>query len=110
MTQDNTEPIDDHDDRLHTPDKTEDLFGVIRGLGDLPSGTIVTEEGLARIFGRHRVSIKRAVQRGELPPSIRLFGVPVWTVAVIQQHLKNRLETARKESEQTIKKFMKLSP
>ncbi len=110
MIQDNTEPIEGHDSRLDTPNKAEDSLGIICELGNLPPGAIVSEEGLARIFRRHHVSIKRAVQRGELPPSVRLFGELVWTVAVIQEHLKNRLETARKENEQMTKKFMKLNP
>jgi len=110
MIQDDTEPIEGHDGRLDTPNKSDGSLGIICELGNLPPGAIVSEEGLARIFQRHHVSIKRAVQRGELPPSVRLFGEPVWTVAVIQEHLKNRLEAARKENEQMAQKKMKLSP
>ena len=110
MIQDNTGQIESHDGRLDPHNKAEDSLGIICELGSLPPGAIVSEEGLARIFQRHHVSIKRAVQRGELPPSVRLFGEPVWTVAAIQDHLKNRLETARKESEQMAKKSFKLRP
>ena len=34
---------------------------------------------MAAIFGKHRVSIKRAVERDELPQPVRLMGQPVWT-------------------------------
>ena len=50
------------------------LPGVIALLGELKPGAVITEEGVARLFGRHATSVKRAVQRGELPPPCRLFG------------------------------------
>lgn len=56
---------------------------------------IVTEDELARALGRHPVTIKRAVERGELPPPVRLMGKPTWTGAVILKHLESRLEQAR---------------
>ena len=39
--------------------------GIVKELGELPPGTILEEEAVARIFGRHSVSVKRAVERGE---------------------------------------------
>lgn len=106
----NIELIDGDSNWSKKQDANTESSGIIRDLGDLPPGAIITEEGLARIFGRHHVSIKRAVQRGELPPSVRLFGVPVWTIDTIRQHLRKRLETALKENEQMAKKSLKLSP
>ena len=93
----------------HTPEDSN-ARGIIKELGDLPAGAIVNEEALARIFRRHQVSIKRAVQRGELPPPIRLLGAPVWTVGVILQHLKERLDTAKKEADDTARRFHDLRP
>lgn len=84
--------------------------GIWRDLGDLPQGAIVTEEALARIFGRHQVSIKRAVDRGELPPPTRLLGGPVWTAGAILSHLEERLAAARKEREKAAKKIQELCP
>ena len=83
-------------------------FGVIRELGDLPGDAIISEAAIAKIFDRHRVSIKRAVERGELPPSIRLFGEPVWTVKALREHFTKRLDQAREESEQLQKKINEL--
>jgi len=85
-------------------------MGIIRELGDLPAEAVVSEQALAKIFDRHRVSIKRAVERGELPPSIRLFGEPVWTVKALRDHLAERLGAARKESEQLQKRISQISP
>ena len=84
---------------------TEVNMGIIKELGDLPAGAVVTEQGLGRIFDRHKVSIKRAVGRGELPPSIKLFGEQIWTVKALLEHLGKRLDEAKKESEQLQKKI-----
>ena len=75
-------------------------LGIIRELGDSSPDTVIGEEALAKMFGRHRVSIKRAISRGELPPSVRLFGEPVWTVQALRDHLSRRLEAAQREAEQ----------
>lgn len=83
--------------------------GVIRELGELPPDTVLSEEALAKIFSRHRVSIKRAVERGELPPSVRLFGEPVWTVRALREHLSKRLEAAKKEAEQLQRRISQFS-
>ncbi|MBI9019451.1 MAG: hypothetical protein JEZ07_19555 [Phycisphaerae bacterium] len=79
--------------------------GIIRELGDLPLGAIINEEGLAKIFRRHQVSIKRAVQRSELPPPIRMMGAPVWTIESLLQYINNRLSIALKEKEKFQKKI-----
>jgi hypothetical protein len=44
-------------------------FETVEELGEMPPDTIITEEGLAKLFCRHPVSIRRAVERPELPPA-----------------------------------------
>lgn len=77
------------------------LPGIIATLGDLKPGSIITEEGVACLFKRHITSVKRAVQRGELPPPCRLFGVGVWTAGAIVRHIEQRLEQAAKDARRT---------
>ena len=89
---------------------TETLPGVVKELGELGAGAIITENGLARLLDRHPTSIKRAVSRGELPPSTRLLGGPVWTAGAIIAHIEKRLEAAAKEGERTAKKISELGP
>jgi hypothetical protein len=84
--------------------------GIIIELGALTPTTIVTEEGVARLFGRHVVSVKRAVQRGELPPPCRLFGVNVWTVGTLIRYIESRLEAAAKEREREQQRFREHTP
>jgi hypothetical protein len=83
--------------------------GIIRELGELPPATVLSEEALAKIFNRHRVSIQRAVERGELPPSIRLFGEPVWTVQALRDHMNSRLEAAKKEADRLQRRISQFS-
>ena len=92
----------------NTNHNTDISSGIIRQLGDLPDGAIISEEALARFFGRCQVSIKRAIQRGELPPPVKLLGMPVWTAKKLLNHINNRLEIAQKEKERTRKKFADL--
>ena len=94
------------------PRATEDgsLAGIVKGLGELPPGAILEEEALARMFGRHAVSIKRAVERGELPPPVRMFGKPRWTAGAILAHFEARLQTAKREAEKNTARIARLSP
>ena len=84
--------------------------GIVKDLGELPPETILTEEDLARMFNRHPVSIKRAVARGELPPSVRMFGKPCWKVGVILDHIGARLEAAKRDAEKERARISRLSP
>jgi hypothetical protein len=86
------------------------LLGVIAVLGELKPAAIITEEGVARVFNRHVASVKRAVQRGELPPPTRLFGQNVWTVGTLIRHIETRLDQAAKDVKRTAQKIATLSP
>ncbi len=84
-------------------------FQIVRELGELPPDSVVAEDGLAKMFDRHGVSVRRAVERGELPPPVRLFGKPVWTVRCLQDHMTKRLAQAQKEAEKLNQKVNQLS-
>ena len=88
----------------------EDLPGVIKALGELKSGAVITEEGVSHLFNRHPTSVKRAIDRGELPPPVRMFGSKVWTVGVLVSHIETRLSNRAKELEQEIRKIATLRP
>jgi hypothetical protein len=91
-------------------EETIELPGVIAALGDMKSRTVITEEGIARLFGRCTTTVKRAVERGELPPPCRLFGQNTWTVGVLMGHIENRLEEAAAEKAAFERKIKQLSP
>ena len=86
------------------------LPGVIAELGALGPNTLISEDGIAQLFDRHRATVKRAVQKGELPPPCRLFGSNVWTVGVLIRHIEQRLEQAALETERDARRLNNLSP
>ena len=88
--------------------EVSDLPGIITALGD--PDAVITEAGLARLFGRCSASVKRAVKRDELPPPARLFGKPMWTAGVIVEHLQQRQKEAAEEAERQKKKITELEP
>ena len=81
------------------------LPGVIVTLAALPPNAIVTEEGMAHLFDRHLVSVKRAVERGELPPPCQLFGSRVWTAGILISHIERRLEQAARDAQKDAKRI-----
>ena len=84
---------------VETQERTNGNQGIVRQLGDLPADAVISEEGLAKILGKCRTSIKRAIRRGELPVPVRLFGESVWTVNALRGHLNQRLEEAKQAAE-----------
>jgi hypothetical protein len=83
---------------------------IMTTLAALPPHALISEHKLAELFRRHVTSVKRAVQREELPPPVALFGDNVWTVAVILEHISARLEAARKDAAQTTRRVQHLRP
>ena len=79
-------------------------------LAELPKDAIISEQQFAQLFQRHITSVKRAIQRGELPPSVPLFNEQVWTVGVILAHLNARLEAERKTAVETTRRVQHLRP
>lgn len=74
-----------------------DMPAVLDTLARMPSGTLVTLDGLCKILRRCSKSILRAVDMGELPRPVRLCGKRTWTAGHIIAHLEGRLDAeARK--------------
>jgi len=86
-------------DNTTAPQESPASLEIVRELGESPPGGLISEAALARLLGRHPASIKRAVERGELPPPTRLLGKPIWTVGAILRHIEARLEASAKEAE-----------
>ena len=51
------------------------------------------------MLDKHPVSIRRAIDRGELPPPTRLMGQRTWTKGAIVRHIEARLEAATRQAE-----------
>ena len=91
--------------RLRPAGESHNRSGIIAELGELPPGAFVSEGGLARMAGKHKVSIKRAVDRGELPPPVKFLGECGWTAGAIVRHIEKRLEAADKDKIRHARKF-----
>jgi hypothetical protein len=78
-------------------DNPKSIPGVFAEIGALPPGALITEEGLAQLFGRCMATIRNAVERGELPRPARMMGKPTWTAGAIVTHHQQRLEAEAKK-------------
>jgi hypothetical protein len=78
-------------------DEHDDATGIYCEIGQLPPGALITEKGLAQIFGKCTASIKSAVDRGELPRRVRLMGKNTWTAGAIIEHIESRLAAESKK-------------
>jgi len=90
--------------------KQSDDWGIVADLQELGPNAIVTETALAGMFNRCDTSVKRAIDRNELPPSVRLFGKPCWTAGTILAHIELRLQIAKTERESERKRLDALCP
>lgn len=85
-------------------------WSIVKELSELPIRAIVGEDALAHMFSRCTVSIKRAVERHELPRPIRMFGKPCWTAGAILDHFDNRLQAAQLEAKKEEERIDNFSP
>lgn len=81
-----------------------------RELGDLPEGAIVNEQAMARIFGKCRMSVKRAVSKNQLPRPVKMFDSLVWTAGAVLKHLEGRLAAEQKDAEKLRRKVLEMAP
>jgi predicted DNA-binding transcriptional regulator AlpA len=95
---------------LENPEETPKIPGVISALVELKPDSVVTEESLTHIFGKHQTSIKRAIERGELPRPVRMFGKPTWTVRTILAHLEERMRYEAEASDESAEILAKYRP
>jgi predicted DNA-binding transcriptional regulator AlpA len=105
--------VTNHDLTLVDPETlegVEGLPGVISVLSELNPSALIKEKELAKLFGRHPISIRRAVQRGELPRPVRLFGGNIWTAGSLIRHIEHRLAEVAKKAERTAQKIVRLTP
>ena len=87
-----------------------DSLYIVRDLGDMPGEALISEKALGDMFSRCPTSIKRAVERGELPPPTRLFGKAFWTAGAIVAHFESRLKDAKRKAEEESKRMEDLLP
>jgi predicted DNA-binding transcriptional regulator AlpA len=71
---------------------TAETTGIILGLAALPEKAILTEAALAAAIGVTQRTIRRMVQRNEIPPPVPLAGQAVWFSGNVLSHIQSRME------------------
>lgn len=72
---------------------------VLRGLADLPSGTLLDEPALAAALDVSQRTVRAMAARGEIPPGIRLGGRTTWLAGRVLAHIGRCAEEAAREAE-----------
>ena len=104
-------PGTNHDDgTIPGSQEAEPGLDLMTTLATLPRDAIISEQQFAQLFRRDITSVKRAIQRGELPPSVPLLNKQVWTAGVILAHLNDRLEAERKKVGESLRRVQQLRP
>ena len=76
-------------------DELEDTLDMISELAMLPPGTLLTLNGMARIFGKSPNTVMRAVRKRRLPKPIRIFSQQYWRVGEVDGFLQKRMRDAQ---------------
>lgn len=79
-------------------------------LAKLPENTILDERSLANVFSVTPRTIRRMVNRFELPPPIPLAGRSIWIAGRVIQYINAAAEKAERDAKREIQKISKLSP
>ena len=82
---------------MNKPQSGNESESALARLGSEGDNIIISLNDLTQIFHRHTDTIKRAIERGELPPPVRFMGLQVWTAKVIIRHIEERLAEAERE-------------
>ena len=80
------------------------------GLAELPERTILNARRLARLLNLTPRTLRRMVQRHELPPPVRLAGRSCWMAGKVLDHIEAVADRALKEAEKEAARIRRLSP
>ena len=104
--------MSDHDaDAMIDDDVTPEADSgmMIDELARLPSKTILDEARMASLLGVTERSIRRTVERGELPPGISLGKRTVWLSDRVLNYVDARAAEVEQEGRQRGRKIRQLS-
>lgn len=76
---------------------------VVRTLADLPPRSLVTEAGLAEMFSVSDRTVRRMVERGQLPPPVKLADRNTWMVGLLLDYLEEQMLQAVSEGKRIAK-------
>ena len=82
---------------------------VLDALARLPERTILDEGALAKALHVAPRTLRRMVNRWQLPPPVALGGRRVWFAGRVLAHIEAGAERAAKDAERDAKKFREFS-
>jgi len=82
---------------------------MIDELARLPDRAILDEARLAGVFGVTPRTVRRMVDRFELPPAVPLAGRSVWLVGRVLAYLDSKAATAEQEAAQHARKITRMT-
>jgi len=80
----------------------------IDGLAKLPEKALVNQKALASNLGVDPRTVRRMVQRFELPPPTRLSGRAVWMVGKVLRYIEDAMDAAEREAIKERERIRKL--
>ena len=93
---------------MNNEQRIDEECKLLKIFGNFPDGMMITESLMAKIFDRHPITIKRAVKRGELPPSVKIMGEQTWIVGDIRKHVEKKMEEAKRMQQAEAKRIASL--
>jgi len=88
---------------------TTESRGICVDLATMPEKSIIDEVALARILRVTTRTIRRMVQRHEIPPPVNLAGKSVWFAGNILSHIQTRVDRSAKDAERRYAARMRLT-
>jgi len=82
----------------------------LTALAELPQRAILDERRLAALLGVTRRTVRRMVQRNELPPPVRLAGRSCWLAGKVLGHIEQAADRAARDAEREAARIRALSP
>ena len=83
---------------------------IIDALAKLPEKAMLDETALAEMFHVTPRTIRRMVQRFELPPPIRLAGRSIWLAGKVLAHIEAAAAHMAKDAEVRARKIREIAP
>lgn len=97
--------MSDVDEKMVNPKET----GIILSLAELPRDAIMDEAAMARAFGVATRTIKRMVDRYELPPPIVLASKRCWKAGTVLDWINDSIERNEKEAKRQAQRLYVIS-
>ena len=79
-------------------------------LSKLPEKMLLDESALAKILGVTKRTVRRMVNRFELPPPVRLRGKSTWFAGRVLRYIEDRAERLQRDAERRERKISEHSP